>query len=204
VFFGRLWGKKRRRRCWFDRWTYGDGVLSVDRSTVEYCNSEQGKTQPNRPTYITLSKQQNTSVFSQKRLPLLVVRPLILEPLPILLNAPNLLAIVVRHRIRKALKRRVDTVLLDVLQELLLLLFPTNGRALVHSRTFAIATQPTQALTSEICFTQCFLTRLNVAPPRLGPTSHPVAPHAAVASPNMINGSMPRIICVTSISLFAR
>lgn len=59
-----------------------------------------------------------------KLLPLQLVRPLVLQPLPVSLHAANLLAVIIRHRIAHALATRIDTMLLDPVQELLLPLYP--------------------------------------------------------------------------------
>jgi len=154
------------------------------------------------PPCAALPQEKHALICLQERLPLLVVRPLVLEPLPVLLDAADLLAVVVRHGVREALERRVDAVPLDVLEELPLSL---SGRSSSStSVTSPTGKMETLFLTSDICLTQRFLAMLNAAPPRVGPASQPAAPQPTAASPNTTNGSMPRIVCVTSISLLAR
>lgn len=62
---------------------------------------------------------------SDEALPLLVERPLVLQPSPIASNTRDLLAIVVRHRVLHRRGRRINSVLLDPVKEIsLLLLYP--------------------------------------------------------------------------------
>lgn len=54
--------------------------------------------------------------------PLLIIRPLILQPIPIPLHTRNLLPIVVRHRILVTRRARIDAVFCDSLEETALFL----------------------------------------------------------------------------------
>lgn len=59
---------------------------------------------------------------------LLVVRPLVLQPLPVAGDAGDLLAVKVRHRVSSRRVGRVNTVLLDPGKELALLLYHASFR----------------------------------------------------------------------------
>lgn len=55
-----------------------------------------------------------------------VERSLVLQPSPVILDATNLLAVVIRNRVLRAGRRRVGTVLLDPgVEDLLFLYFPS-------------------------------------------------------------------------------
>ncbi len=69
------------------------------------------------------SKSASKCFPLQETLPLLIIRPLILHPIPKLAHTPNLLPIVIRYRVRKRLARWIDTVALDSSVEIFLLLF---------------------------------------------------------------------------------
>ena len=72
------------------------------------------------PSFLTPSPPSSAGL--QENLPLLVVRALVLQPLAVLLDAANLLTVVVGYGVREALEAGVDPVLLDMLQEFLLTL----------------------------------------------------------------------------------
>jgi len=62
-----------------------------------------------------------------KALPLLVERPLILQPPPVAGNTRDLLAIVIRHWVLHRRRRRVNSVLFDPLEEVSFLLFTMSA-----------------------------------------------------------------------------
>lgn len=143
---------------------------------------------------VVLSRKQPTP--SQEVFALPVVGALVLQPLSVLLHRADLLAVVVGYGVTERLKRRVHTIPLDVLQKLTFSL----QRTLALSNWVQVQTK----LTSAIC-AMCFpFMSPNALLPSTGPANHPTAPQLSVASPNMMSGSIPIIICDGSISLLAR
>ena len=155
-----------------------------------------------------LSSLSHFNPSYQIHLPLLIKRPLILQPRPILTQAPNLLTIPIGKRIGGARVPRIGPVFLDVLKEFPLLL--QYYRKIISKSVFPTKQQQTKMPTpppqrnEERGSTKTFsLTALNsplhppprirpnTHPPTLGPANHPTAPTASVTPPATKIGSTP-------------
>jgi hypothetical protein len=108
---------------------------------------------------------------------------LVLQPPPVAGDASNLLAVVIRGRVRKRRSSRVHAVALDAVEEggIFLLVHQYTG---VISLTNAQLTLPNSAITPRYA-------RLKTWLPKMGPMSQPTANMPTVLIPMSITGSKP-------------
>lgn len=140
--------------------------------------------------------QRDNIFLNDKAAPLPVVRPLVLQPLPVSLDTANLLAVVVRHGVRNRVRRGINTESTDSVKELFLFLCPDSQSVTVRGKIIYQVKTPTLAKDD----VNLRFTNDQTPLPTNGPNSHPPAPQAIVAMPRTTKGSNP-ITCAPSDSI---
>jgi hypothetical protein len=128
--------------------------------------------------------------IKSQNLPLPIIRPLVLQPVSVARYAADLLPVIVGDWVLEGVGGGVDAVGFDAGVELFFFLHaPPSISVSLHE----LVRKGEWSLTAANSPLRPLFIALQIAPPRNGPTSQPIAPKPAVMSPRTTKGSSPKI-----------